>query len=172
MRNLSFEEAVMLIKTERERQRQLAHGGDTDAFDRTSSLNDFIAYTMAYLGRAVQRSLRNEREEQSFETNVIKALGILFASMERGGAVSFGGIVAMIEKEIEATASFIPADFDNHMTANDFLALAMSYLGRAAEKVARNEREGHTYGTNVIKAMGLLFAALSNQDTALIYNRA
>lgn len=96
----------------------------------------------------------------------------MFASLERGGAVSFEGVVKMVEIEIEATAAFIPADFDNHMTANDFLALAMSYLGRAAEKVARNEREGHTYGTNVVKAMGLLFAALSNQDTALAYNRA
>ena len=63
MRNVSFKDAVMLVKAERQRQRQLAHGGDTDAFDNSSSLNDFIAYTMAYLGRAVQRSLRNEREE-------------------------------------------------------------------------------------------------------------
>lgn len=70
------------IKAERVRQKELAHGGDTDSFDKTNTCNDWIAYINAYLGRAARRVLRNDREGQGYRENMIKAGALIVAALE------------------------------------------------------------------------------------------
>lgn len=70
------------IKSERERQKQLAHGGDTDAFDKSNTRNDWIAYINAYTGRAAQKVFRNEREKCTFRENMVKAGALIVAAIE------------------------------------------------------------------------------------------
>lgn len=79
---LTFESVLGLIVQERHRQKALDLGGDTDSFDKTLFANDFIALAVSYLGRATQKSFRNERENQPFEENVIKAITVLCACLE------------------------------------------------------------------------------------------
>lgn len=54
------------LKIERERQVQLAFGDDTEKFDKSNTKNDWIAYINAYTGRAADKVLRNQREQQTF----------------------------------------------------------------------------------------------------------
>ncbi len=82
MKNLNFEEITKLVEEERNRQKALSHGGDTDNFDKTLSANDFLSLTMSYLGRAAQKSFRNEREKQNYQDNIVKAITLLYASLE------------------------------------------------------------------------------------------
>jgi len=70
------------ILVERKRQGTLAIGGDTDAFDRTNTQNDWVAYIVAYAGRAAQKVKRNERENQSFRDNIIKVAALCQAALE------------------------------------------------------------------------------------------
>ena len=70
------------ILAERERQVALAHGGNTEAFDKSNSKNDWISYVAAYTGRAAEKVLRNEREGQHFRENMVKAAAIILASLE------------------------------------------------------------------------------------------
>ena len=70
------------IVAERRRQRELAHGGDTDEFDKSNSQNDWIAYINAYTGRAAEKVFRNEREDQKFRDNMIKAAALAVAAVE------------------------------------------------------------------------------------------
>lgn len=70
------------VITERARQRMLAHGGDTEEFDRGNSRNDWIAYINAYIGRAAAKVFRNEKEDQSFRANMIKAAALCVAAIE------------------------------------------------------------------------------------------
>jgi hypothetical protein len=71
-----------MVREERERQIILAHGGDTEAFDKSNSQNDWIAYVNAYTGRAAQKVFRNEKEGQTFITNMTKAAAICMAALE------------------------------------------------------------------------------------------
>lgn len=82
MKNLKFEEITKLVEEERNRQKALSHGGDTDDFDKTLSANDFLSLANSYLGRATQKSFRNKRENQSYQDNIIKAITLLYASLE------------------------------------------------------------------------------------------
>lgn len=70
------------IMHERERQTSLAHGGDTEAFDKSNSRNDWIAYVNAYIGRAADKVFRNERENQAFRENMVKAAALCVAAIE------------------------------------------------------------------------------------------
>lgn len=83
---LIYEEPTMAviddIIAERERQKALAHGGNTDDFDRTNSRNDWIAYVNAYTGRAAEKVFRNQRENQPYRENLVKAAAILVAAIE------------------------------------------------------------------------------------------
>lgn len=67
---------------ERSRQIGLAHGGNTEEFDKTNSRNDWIAYVNAYIGRAAQKCYRNEREGQQFRENMIKAAALCVAAVQ------------------------------------------------------------------------------------------
>jgi len=71
-----------MVHDERERQITLAHGGDTEEFDKGNSQNDWIAYVNAYTGRAAQKVFRNEKEGQTFLTNMTKAAAICLAALE------------------------------------------------------------------------------------------
>jgi len=69
----------------KERARQIdvcKHGGDTNDFDKGNSRNDWIAYVTAYLGRAGHQVARNEREQQEFRDNMIKAAALCLAALE------------------------------------------------------------------------------------------
>lgn len=70
------------ILAERQRQKNLAHGGDTEEFDKGNSCNDWIAYVNAYIGRAAQKVFRNRRESQDFRENMVKAAAICLAAIE------------------------------------------------------------------------------------------
>lgn len=70
------------VAAERSRQKSLAHGGDTDEFDKANSRNDWIAYINAYLGRGAQKVARNEREGQVFRENMLKAAALAVAAIE------------------------------------------------------------------------------------------
>lgn len=70
------------ITQERKRQLDLSVGGNTEEFDKNNSMNDWIAYVTAYLGRAAQKSVRNERENQTFRDNMLKAASLCVAAIE------------------------------------------------------------------------------------------
>ncbi len=74
--------AISDIVDERSRQVKLAHGGDTEAFDKANSRNDWIAYINAYTGRAANKCFRNEKEKQSFRDNMVKAAALCVAAIE------------------------------------------------------------------------------------------
>jgi hypothetical protein len=74
--------AIEEVAAERQRQAALAHGGDTEEFDRSNSRNDWIAYVNAYMGRAAEKVLRNEREGQDFRVNMVKAAALCIAAIE------------------------------------------------------------------------------------------
>jgi len=84
MNNLQLvsKQAIDLIIKERYRQLVLAHGGDTEEFDRGNSQNNWIAYINAYIGRAAQKVTRNERDGQTFRNNMIKAGALCVAALE------------------------------------------------------------------------------------------
>jgi hypothetical protein len=75
-------QAIEDIKKERQRQIELAHGGNTENFDKTNTENDWIAYINAYIGRAAQKCFRNEAEKQDFRTNIVKAGALCVAAIE------------------------------------------------------------------------------------------
>lgn len=70
------------ILDERERQKKLALGGDTNKFDQTNTRNDWIAYVNAYTGRAAQKVFRNDREKCDFRENMVKAAAVIVAAIE------------------------------------------------------------------------------------------
>lgn len=70
------------VYAERRRQQELAHGGDTEEFDKGNSRNDWIAYINAYTGRAAEKVFRNQRENQTFRENMIKAAALAVAAIE------------------------------------------------------------------------------------------
>ena len=70
------------ILKERDRQISLAHGGDTEKFDKGNTKNDWIAYVNAYIGRAAEKVFRNEKEGQTFRENMVKAAALCVAAIE------------------------------------------------------------------------------------------
>lgn len=69
------------IAAELERQVKMAHGGDTAALDLRHSENDWIAIVLAYLGRASRGVFRNDRENQEFRPNMIKAATTIISAL-------------------------------------------------------------------------------------------
>jgi len=84
--DLNFEDVTFLIAEERANQKALAFDGDTDNFDKSLNANDWIALSISYLGRATQKSFRNARENQSYRDNIIKAITLLYSSLESQGS--------------------------------------------------------------------------------------
>jgi len=50
--------------------------------------------------------------------------------------------------------------FDMQNSQNDWLAYIQAYLGRAANKCARNVKDGQHFAPNLVKAGALILAAL------------
>lgn len=57
-----------------------AHANNTE-FDRFNSVNDFIAYTIAYLGRATEQLPRNETDGINTRDMLKKAAGLVVTCM-------------------------------------------------------------------------------------------
>lgn len=57
--------------------------------------------------------------------------------------------------------------FDVNNTKNDWIAYLTAYLGRASDKVYRNEREEHEFRTTLIKVGVLLLSAIEAHDNGL-----
>lgn len=55
-------------------------------------------------------------------------------------------------------------EFDRGNSRNDWIAYVNAYIGRASEKVSRNEREGQQFRENMIKAAALCVAAIEAHD--------
>ncbi len=70
------------VRLERVRQIDLAHGGDTEAFDCRNSQNDWVAYISAYVGRASDEVARNEQEDCDFRENMVKTAALAIAAIE------------------------------------------------------------------------------------------
>lgn len=77
------------IAKERARQQALAFGGDTEAFDKTNTPNDWIAFITAYAGRASAKVARNEKEGQTFRANLVKVGALVLAALEAHDAGYF-----------------------------------------------------------------------------------
>ena len=77
-----MDQALTDIMDERTRQVELRHGGDTEAFDKTNSQNDWVAYICAYAGRAADKCFRNQKEGQKFRDNLVKAGALVVAAIE------------------------------------------------------------------------------------------
>jgi hypothetical protein len=58
-------------------------------------------------------------------------------------------------------------EFDKENTQNDWVAYIAAYAGRAADKVARNDREGQTFDDNIVKVAALCVAALQARREGL-----
>lgn len=76
------ENILLDIREERRHQIACEHGGDTAAFDKNNTQNDWIAYISAYSGRAAQKIARNERENCNFRENMVKVATLAVAAIE------------------------------------------------------------------------------------------
>ena len=63
-----------------ERQVQVEKG--MNDFDKSNTKNDWVAYIVAYAGRAANKVLRNERENQTFRDNMVKTGALALAAIE------------------------------------------------------------------------------------------
>jgi hypothetical protein len=70
------------ISEERNRQKTLALGGDTEDFDKTNGQGDWVSYICAYAGRAPVRVFRNKREGQSFRGCMVKVAALAVAAIQ------------------------------------------------------------------------------------------
>ena len=70
------------IRDERQRQKDLSFGGDTDNFDTTNSQGDWVSFICAYAGRAPVRVYRNKREGQCFRACMVKVAALAVAAIE------------------------------------------------------------------------------------------
>lgn len=77
-----MEQILQEVRKERERQKELAFGGNTDDFDKTNSQSDWVAYIVAYAGRAPDKVYRNKRQEENFRNNMVKVAALALAAIE------------------------------------------------------------------------------------------
>lgn len=73
---------IQEITEERQRQKDLDFGGNTDSFDTTNSQGDWVSFICAYAGRAPVRVYRNKREGQSFRSCMVKVAALAVAAIE------------------------------------------------------------------------------------------
>ena len=103
------------IDQELARQQQLAKdSGEGSAFDQKNLRNDWVAYVVAYLGRASHKVFRNQREKCDYRENLIKA-GALIVAAIRAHDLNWTDIAEEVSKRsldapgamIEDTPDFI-----------------------------------------------------------------
>lgn len=71
-------------------------------------------------------------------------------------------VTAISEERSKQREKF--TEFDKTNTQNDWVSYITAYAGRAAQKVARNEREGQTFRENMVKVAALAQAAIEAHD--------
>jgi hypothetical protein len=67
------------IIKERARQKKILN---LDDFDKGNSQNDWVSYITAYAGRASQKVLKNEKQNENFRDNMIKVGALAVAAIE------------------------------------------------------------------------------------------
>lgn len=67
--------------------------------------------------------------------------------------------LTLVKAEIERTRDLV-ARIEEENTRNDRIAVALAYLGRASDRVLRNQREGCDPVENLIKAAAVLCVAI------------
>ncbi len=73
-------------------------------------------------------------------------------------------VVAERERQILLSHGGNTEKFDMQNTQNDWVAYICAYAGRAADKCKRNESEGCSFRTNMIKVAALAVAAIEAYD--------
>lgn len=71
----------LYAEIEAERQRALAKL--PEGYEDKNTMNDYVAYITAYLGRAARGVFRNERENQTFRENMVKVAALAVAALVR-----------------------------------------------------------------------------------------
>tara|TARA_R110000824_G_scaffold307385_1_gene494869 strand:- start:13 stop:249 length:237 start_codon:yes stop_codon:yes gene_type:complete len=71
-------------------------------------------------------------------------------------------ILAEIERQRNLPNAAEIAATEAENSTNDRIAIAIAYLGRASEKVHRNERDGCIPKDNLVKAAAVICAAIDN----------
>ena len=74
-------EVLEEVLNERLRQKDLAHGGNTEEFDQQNTRNDWIAYITAYAGRGADK-MTAPRGPQEFRRNMVKVAALAVAAIE------------------------------------------------------------------------------------------
>ena len=77
-----MQDIIQEITDERQRQKDLSFGGDTDNFDTTNGQGDWVSFICAYAGRAPVRVYRNKREGQNFRDCMLKVGALAIAAVE------------------------------------------------------------------------------------------
>jgi hypothetical protein len=77
-------------------------------------------------------------------------------------------VIHDIIDERERQKRLAVADLDLTNTRNDYIAYVTAYIGRAADKCPRNDREGQEFRTNMLKAAALIVAALEAYDVGTL----
>jgi hypothetical protein len=72
------------------------------------------------------------------------------------------------ERERQKSLSFNADEFDKGNSRNDWVAYIGAYVGDAADKMLKNERNGEDFRSNLVKAGALIVAALEAQDKGYI----
>lgn len=72
--------AIQDVAAEREKQKS---NPDVQAIEASNTTNDFVAYIMAYAGRAAEKVLRNEREGVTSRDMFVKAGALCVAAIEK-----------------------------------------------------------------------------------------
>jgi hypothetical protein len=68
------------IFAERKRQIEIKRGGDTNAFDRENTKNDWVSFITCYAGRADDRCSRTEGLD--FRDEMVKVAALAVAAIE------------------------------------------------------------------------------------------
>jgi hypothetical protein len=84
--------------------------------------------------------------------------------MDANGRDVVNSVMREVEAEIDRAFAYLPKGFDMINTKNDWVAYVNAYVGRAADKCFRNEREKQDFRTNMIKAAGLAVMAVLASD--------
>lgn len=76
-----LQKILLEICEERERQRVLDIGGNTNDFDAKNTQNDWVAYICAYAGAAADK-IWDDKSNLRFHNNLIKVGALILAALE------------------------------------------------------------------------------------------
>lgn len=73
-------------------------------------------------------------------------------------------VLDLIKQEYDRQRQIGNSNDDASNTKNDWIGAISAYVGRAADKVHRNNREGQTFRENLVKVAALAISALEAHD--------